>query len=150
MDRGGVPPVSSLRISAAHVAAMRAHVQTCLPLEACGLLAGSEGLVEEVILIPNAASSPSRFRMDPIEQLRAFDRIEAQHMQLLGIFHSHPAGPASPSATDVAEAAYEVVYVIWARLEEVWQVNGYWIRDGQVSEVKLYSADEKSQIIRSA
>ena len=34
---------------------------------------------------------------------------------LIGIFHSHPAGPETASVTDIAEAAYEVVSVIWSR-----------------------------------
>ena len=120
---------------------MRAHLEACLPQEGCGLLAGSATIVQDVIPVTNAAQSPVRYRMDPREQLRAFDRIEHRGWELLGIFHSHPLGPAGPSATDVAEAAYETTYIIWTHEHDDWQAAGYWIDKGRISEVKLYAAD---------
>jgi len=115
-------------------------VDACLPLEACGLLAGAADVVREVLPVANQIQSPARFRMDPMEQLRAFDWIESHGLELLGIFHSHPAGPDRPSTTDIAEAAYRVVQVIWSRAQGVWEANGYWIEDGRISDVELYTA----------
>ncbi len=120
---------------------MLAHLEACLPNEGCGLLAGQAGIVHEVIPIPNAAASPVRFRMDPREQLRALDAIDEKGWELLGIFHSHPAGPVGPSVTDVAEAAYSAVYVICSRDRGSWQANGFWIDQGSISDVKLDAAD---------
>lgn len=108
-----------------------------VPLEACGLLAGKSGRVEKVIPVRNQARSPTRFVMDPYEQLQAFEQIDSQGLDLLGIYHSHPAGPETLSATDIAEAAYEVVYVVWSRCQGEWKIRGFWIQDGQVSEVLL-------------
>ncbi|HSK88079.1 MAG TPA: M67 family metallopeptidase [Anaerolineales bacterium] len=113
------------------------HVDQQMPLEACGLLAGKNDRVEKVILVRNQAQSPARFVMDPYEQLQAFNRIEANGLDLLGIFHSHPAGPAAASATDVAEAAYEVVHLIWSPAQGHWQARGFWIEDGRAMEVSL-------------
>ncbi len=105
------------------------------------MLAGTNGVVREVLPITNEARNPARFRMQPDEQVRAFNQFEAQGWELLGIFHSHPDGPPRPSETDVAEAAYEVVHIIWSRSHGSWQANGFWIEHGRVSEVKLYIAD---------
>ena len=116
---------------------MREHVTRQVPLEACGLLAGKQDRVEEVIPVHNQAQSPVRFRMDPYEQLWAFDWIESNGLELLGIFHSHPAGPETVSATDIAEAAYEVVHLIWAPVHDGWQARGFWIESGQITEVSL-------------
>lgn len=113
------------------------HVARHAPLESCGLLAGKNDRVENVILIRNQAQSPVRFVMDPYEQLEAFDRIESKGLELLGIFHSHPAGPETASATDIAEAAYEVVHLIWSRTRDTWQVRGFWIENGWAAEVSL-------------
>ncbi len=124
-----------------HLERMRVHLESCLPMEGCGLLAGRAGAVEEVIPVTNAAGSPVRFRMDPAEQLRAFDRMDAEGLDLIGIFHSHPAGPGKPSVTDIAEAAYSTVYIIWSHEGGDWQVAGFWIDQGRISEVKLYAAD---------
>ncbi|MGE5073751.1 MAG: M67 family metallopeptidase [Anaerolineae bacterium] len=116
---------------------MRAHVDACLPLEACGLLAGSADVVQAVIAVPNMARSPVRFRMDPRAQWRAFERIEDSGWDLLAIYHSHPAGPDAPSETDIAEAAYQVIHLIWSRSNGAWAARGFWIDAGRVSDVKL-------------
>jgi proteasome lid subunit RPN8/RPN11 len=98
-------------------------------------------MVQEVIPVTNGARSPVKYRMDPLEQLRAFNWIEDKGWELLGIFHSHPTGPVGPSATDIADAAYPVVYVIWSRTGGLWKAKGFWIEESRVSEVELYAAD---------
>ena len=127
----------ALRISRDHWQEMLAHVDRQAPLEACGLLAGRNERVEKVLLVRNQAQSPARFVMDPYEQLQAFDWIESNGLELLGIFHSHPAGPAGVSATDIAEAAYEVVQIIWSQDQLGWQARGFWIASGRASDVSL-------------
>ena len=116
---------------------MLAHVEQNSPLEACGLLAGKNDHVEDVILVRNQDQSPTRFVMDPYEQLKAFDWIESRELDLLGIFHSHPAGPETASATDIAEAAYDVVYLIWSWNQERWKVRGFRIENGSATEVPI-------------
>ncbi len=79
--------------------------------------------------------------MEPAEQLRAFDWIDSQGLDLLGIYHSHPAGPERPSETDIAEAAYPVAHLIWSHAGGAWGLRGFWIEDSRLSEVKLYAAE---------
>ncbi|HXF84716.1 MAG TPA: M67 family metallopeptidase [Anaerolineales bacterium] len=129
--------ISQLFLAREHLLEMIRYVRAHAPLEACGLLAGRETRVEKVIEIRNQAQSPVRFVMDPYEQLKAFEWIESNGMELLGIFHSHPAGPETVSVTDIAEAAYEVVYVILSRSEEEWKARGFWIENGAASEIPL-------------
>jgi proteasome lid subunit RPN8/RPN11 len=118
---------------------MLRHVAAIVPLEACGLLAGRNGSVSKVLPIRNQVQSPVRFVMDPYEQLQAFEWIDSQELELVGIFHSHPAGPETVSVTDIREAAYEVVHLIWSRAggRDVWKVRGFWIQDGKAQEVDL-------------
>ena len=116
---------------------MIAHAKTHAPLEACGLLAGQNARVEEVIEIPNQARSEVRFVMDPVEQLKAFERIENEGLELLGIFHSHPNGPETVSPADIAEAAYPVTHVIIARTGETWKARGFWIEGDAFQETPL-------------
>jgi len=112
-------------------------VEEHAPLEACGLLAGINGQVRNVLPVRNQAQSPVRFVMDPYEQLQAFEWIDSQGLELIGIFHSHPAGPEAVSATDIREAAYEVVHVILSRTGGIWKMHGFWIEAGQALEVEL-------------
>src|SRR5512134_520347 len=136
--------ITELVLRERHWQDMRAHVEACAPLEACGLLSGSGNAVAEVIPVTNSARSSSRFRMEPRDQIRAFQQIEAAGLALLGIFHSHPGGtspgalsPGGPSPTDIAEAAFPVVHVIWTRDQRTWSALGFWIEAGRVSQVAL-------------
>lgn len=113
------------------------HVNALAPLEACGLLAGRGSSVESILVVKNQAQSPVRYVMEPMEQLHAFEWIDSQGLDLVGIFHSHPAGPEIVSATDIAEAAYAVVYVVLARVNGAWSARGFWIQDGRYEEVSL-------------
>ena len=124
-----------------HWQQMLEHIHWHAPLEGCGLLAGKHNQVERVMLIRNHAQSAVRFVMDPYEQLHAFTWIESSGLDLLGIFHSHPSGPRAPSETDIAEAAYEVVHLIWSKEQGSWQARGFWIENGKVTDVSLQIVD---------
>lgn len=127
----------SLTLTKEQLQKMIAHVNSHAPLEACGLLAGRGSKVETVLMVANQAQSPIRYVMDPIEQLSAFEWIDSNGLELIGIFHSHPTGPETVSPTDIAQAAYAVVYVILARVENSWRARGFWIEDGKYNEVGL-------------
>ena len=129
--------MQSLTLTKEQLQKMIAHVDSLSPLEACGLLAGQDSKVEAVLAVTNQAQSPTRYVMDPIEQLNAFEQIESSGLDLIGIFHSHPTGPETVSPTDIAQAAYAVVYVILARVENLWSARGFWMKDGSFREVTL-------------
>jgi proteasome lid subunit RPN8/RPN11 len=129
--------MDSLLLTTEQLEAMIRHAEAELPLEACGLLSGKDSRVEAVHRIRNQAQSPARFVMDPLEQLAAFDLIESRGLELLAIFHSHPAGPEVVSVTDIAEAAYPVVHIILSRARGEWRTRGFWIEEGQVTEANL-------------
>jgi proteasome lid subunit RPN8/RPN11 len=131
----------SLTLSKNQMQEMLDYIQQHAPLESCGLLAGKANRVEKVIFVRNQAQSPIRFVMDPYEQLQAFDWIESSGFDLLGIFHSHPTGPETASATDISEAAYETVHLIWSRNQNGWQLRGFWIENGSATEVHLQIID---------
>jgi proteasome lid subunit RPN8/RPN11 len=109
-------PIQGLTIPLTIWHVMRDDVVRWAPEEACGLLAGqASGQIERIFPITNRLHSPSRFEMEPREQLRAFLDIESAGLVLCCIYHSHPAGPDHPSPTDLVEFAYPgVIYLIWA------------------------------------
>jgi len=113
------------------------YVNIHAPLEACGVVAGKNDRVEKVLFVQNQAQSPVRFVMDPYEQLQAFEWIESNELDLLGIFHSHPAGPETVSPTDIAEAAYDVVHIICSQMNDRWKLRGFWIENEGSTEVTL-------------
>jgi len=108
------------------------------PNEACGLLAGTDGAATRLFPMTNAERSPVIYRVDPKEQLRVFNEIEDEGLDLVAIYHSHTRSPAYPSNTDVAQAYYpEAVYLIVSLASEQPDVRGYRIAEGKVSEVDL-------------
>jgi proteasome lid subunit RPN8/RPN11 len=128
----------SLSLSTEQLQQMITHVNSQAPFEACGLLAGNNSKVKTVLEVTNQAQSAVQFVMDPIEQLNAFEWIESNGQELIGIFHSHPTGPETVSPTDIAQAAYAVVHVILARRDDgSWHARGFWIKDGEYDEVAL-------------
>ena len=133
--------INSLNLNRAHMFAMQRHINFEAPLEGCGLLGGKNQMVELVLPVKNAAESQVRFTMDPRAQLRAMQQIEAEGLEIVAIFHSHPKGPSVPSSTDIAEAIYPVVNIIWSKVGRRWQARGFWIEDGQAVEVSLSVQD---------
>lgn len=129
--------ISTLTLSDSLLQEMIAYVDQHAPLEACGVLAGKEARAEKMIGVLNQAQSPVRFVMDPYEQLHAFDWIDSHDLELVAIFHSHPAGPETVSSTDISEAAYAVVHVVLSRTGAQWSAHGFWIENGKATEVKL-------------
>ena len=129
--------VSTLVLSESLLQEMIAYVNQHAPLEACGVLAGKAARAEKMIGVLNQAQSPVRFVMDPYEQLHAFDWIDSNGFDLVGIFHSHPTGPETVSPTDILEAAYEVVHVVLSYTGNQWKARGFWIENGKASEITL-------------
>ncbi len=128
----------SITLTQAQWEQMLADVERRAPEEACGLIAGRGREVQTVLPMTNALHSTVRYRLEPKEQLQAFQWIESQGWELVGIYHSHPKGPASPSPIDVAEAYYpEVLYLIWYREGKQWNCRAFSIRDGKVSEIPI-------------
>jgi proteasome lid subunit RPN8/RPN11 len=91
-----------LRVPAATLAAMLAHVTAGYPDEACGVLAGTAGAVTAHYATANAAATPRTFsEIAPRDLLRIWDEIDAHDWQMLAYYHSHPVTPAYPSPRDV-------------------------------------------------
>ena len=90
--------------------------------EVCGVLAGTRGEADEPAVVSdarraeNVAGRPQiRYRIDPEEQLELIEAIEGDGLEVVGFYHSHPAGPPRSSETDAARATWpDRSYVICA------------------------------------
>lgn len=115
-----------------HRAAIIAHARRAAPAEACGILAGRGGAVRRVYPLRNVAETPlTRFLADPTEQLRAFNDLESRGLELMAVYHSHPASPPVPSETDVGMAFYpDALHVIVSLAGARPRIRCYSIRQG--------------------
>jgi desampylase len=113
---GEAPARLTIRLPRPLFEAMVEHCRASLPIEACGLLLGRrDGDVAEItdaLPAPNILASPNRYEIEPEAVLAADRQARATGQLLLGAWHSHPAGPAEPSATDQAEAWPDWCYLI--------------------------------------
>lgn len=95
-----------MSIASAVLEAILAHAARAEPEEACGLLLGGGGAVAEARPTGNVAAEPTRhFEIDPQALIDAHRAERGGGPQIVGYYHSHPAGPPEPSATDRALAA---------------------------------------------
>ncbi len=121
--------------------AIIAHARAEYPNEACGLLGGRGGRVERVYPTRNALNSPVRYRVAEEDLLAALLDMEARGWgpDPLGIYHSHPHGPETPSATDVAESFYpDSIYLIVSHVaRERPVIRAFRIVEGQVREITV-------------
>lgn len=63
-------------------------------------------------------------------------QLESRGMDVVGIYHSHPAGPAVPSETDLRETTWrEAVSLIWSPGREDWQLRAFRVDSGGWREV---------------
>jgi len=133
-----------LVISPDLVQEMVAHCLAGRPNEACGLLAGKDGVVAKVLRMTNAAASPVRYALDPKEQFDAYSLLENEDLELGGIFHSHTRTEAYPSPTDIRMATEDVPYVIVSLARDPAEVRAFRIvkeswtdPEGEVVEVTV-------------
>lgn len=130
------------------------HAREAAPDEACGLLGGSrEGAAEPGTRResesdsesepPSATATESRrarnaapdteltYAIDPEEQYRLMADFEAAGLELVGFYHSHPRGPAGPSATDHRQAAWPGYHYLIASLGDDRPVLDAWVWNGE-------------------
>lgn len=118
-------PGFTLRVTAAVTETMRSAAASAWPEECCGLLLGRRSLtghdghnaiaVLRACPADNAAPAGQRrhrYRIAPAQWLALERETSGSGLDIVGVYHSHPGGPAAPSGTDLAQAWPELVYVI--------------------------------------
>lgn len=98
----------------AQLAAIRDHAACSAPEECCGILLGEGGRVEEVRAAENVAETDRtrNYVIDVRALLDAHRHARERGWVVLGYYHSHPAGAAHPSRSDLEHALPEATYVI--------------------------------------
>ena len=94
------------------------HAKKERPLECCGILSGKEGTVQKIFELKNAEESPVKYSMAPQDQLKVFEEMERELMEMIAVYHSHPHTIPFPSETDVKLAFYPDVSSVIISLKE--------------------------------
>jgi len=135
---------------------MQAHAETTYPEECCGLLLGQmsgdvktlievlptlnswgDELASDLLAIESSpqpkSSKRNRFSIAPKVMLQAQKDARDRHLDIIGIFHSHPDHPAVPSEFDRAIAWQRYSYIIVS------------VQQGQACDLKSWSLDDDQQ-----
>jgi proteasome lid subunit RPN8/RPN11 len=114
------------------------------PNEACGYLAGADNEAQAVIPMVNVDASPEHFSFDPKAQFDAVKRARDWGLDLIAVYHSHPATPARMSEEDIRLANdTRPVYLIYSMAED--RIRGFRIdRDKRLTDVPVTLTKERA------
>jgi len=146
------------------------HARADQPDEVCGILAGRGPRIERVFRVRNTADEvsaergvfrdratgqsaagrrPVHYYMDPKDQLRVYNEIDAQGLDLVGYYHSHTHTAAQPSPTDIRLATDLAAVYLLVSLEHpqqpavrAWRIHKHDPTDesGTLEEIPLHDA----------
>lgn len=123
----------SLRIPAQVMAEIQRHAEQQYPEEGAGLILGSldgeDRTARSVLPVSNTFEAEQRGRrylIDPMAILRAEEEAERQGMSVLGVYHSHPDHPPTPSKFDVEWAVPWYIYLITAVRQGIAEQTRAW------------------------
>ena len=95
-----------IELSSRLLETLLAEARVAHPRECCGLLLGEGERIERVLPTSNVHPAPdTHFEIDPQALIDAHRAARGGGLQVVGYYHSHPAGPPEPSATDRAYAS---------------------------------------------
>jgi len=94
------------------------HARKERPLECCGILGGRGQTVQKIFELKNAEESPVKYSMSPLDQLKVFEEMEKESMEMIAVYHSHPHTIPFPSETDVRLSFYPDVSSVIVSLKE--------------------------------
>jgi proteasome lid subunit RPN8/RPN11 len=129
-----------LRLPQAVYEGMIAHAAQAHPAEAVGLLGGRGHEVDRHVPLPNVLGG-RRFLADPYAQFRALRLLAAEELEPVAVYHSHPDGGVTLSATDLLFARrlpfVQVVIAIGRPFNPAPRVAAYTVTDAGVEPVEL-------------
>jgi proteasome lid subunit RPN8/RPN11 len=131
-------------LSPGQAQAIVAHARKDAPCEACGVIVGRQNeRASDIIPIANVADDPIHaYHMEDVALLKAFTGAEARGLEVIGFYHSHPAGEPIPSRTDIAQATYPDTPYLIVGLKGGAKLAAWTMRAGQVDEAPLHIGNE--------
>lgn len=112
------------------------------PQECCGLIGGRNLQASNRYPLRNRSPQPeTRYFAAPEDLFEAMKWMRDADEDLIGIYHSHPCGPAYPPQTDIELAFYpQAVYLI-VTLEPETEMRAFHINAREVIEIAIVVVD---------
>ena len=122
-----------IRIEPEPWAAMVAHARASYPNECCGAMLGATDgdtkTVRQAIALQNAfeGAQAARYELRPADLLAADKAARERHLDLIGIYHSHPDCDAYFSATDLRNSCPWYSFVVLSIQNGVFRHANSWL-----------------------
>jgi proteasome lid subunit RPN8/RPN11 len=111
------------------------------PNESCALLFGKKTndklVIEEVFFAENIEKSPVNFTISNQQLLHGYKEAEEKKLDVIGIFHSHPASEPYPSKTD--EKFMKINPVPWVIFSNVSKNFKAYMFESDIIEIPILS-----------
>jgi proteasome lid subunit RPN8/RPN11 len=135
----------SIRVREVILKEMLAQARRKPEMECCGLLAGRNGVITEILPGTNSLASPTAYEIAPGELFEMFRFLRAEGLTHLGQYHSHPSTDNVPSPTDIEQAGYpdQAYFIVSPRAGALNPVRAFFIRDGVVQETEIIVTETK-------
>ena len=123
----------SLRMPVQLMAEIQRHAEQQYPEEGAGLILGSldgeDRTARSVLPVSNTFEAKQRGRrylIDPMAILQAEKEADRTGLSVLGVFHSHPDHPPTPSKFDLEWAVPWYIYLITAVRQGIAEQTRAW------------------------
>jgi proteasome lid subunit RPN8/RPN11 len=152
MNAAAQRPFARLSVPPTVLEAVIAHARSELPIEACGLLAGSvegeTGRATRHFPIRNDLASPIEYFTNPRDLLEAMKTMRAAQIEVLAIYHSHPASEPVPSKTDIARNYWGEIamHLIVGFAGEKPILRAWWIGETSFEAAEVLAGDSATDV----
>ncbi len=95
-------------------------------------------MVKKAFEMRNEEQSSVRYSISPQEQMRVFENLEKESLEMIGIYHSHTHTQAYPSETDVKMAFYpDISSIIISLKDEIPVVKAFRIKKDEIDTEEI-------------
>ncbi|NHJ84210.1 MAG: M67 family metallopeptidase [Asgard group archaeon] len=122
------------------------HAKATAPYESVSIIAGEikdkTAFAKKIFTPENIDRSTVSFTVDPLKLFDVYSEVEKLNLEIIGIYHTHPAAP-KPSLTDLNYM--EVNQCVWliSAMHEPEKPNGFLLQeDGSLTLVKIDIIDD--------
>jgi len=115
------------------------------PQEICGFVLGKGQKAVAILPLPNQSPQAQHaFTVPPQALLSAFKQAEAQELDLLAVYHSHPHSPPLPSAHDTAHTHQHYPHLpqLIIGLRPSLRLSAWLVSGSQPVQVEIIITDE--------
>lgn len=101
-----------------HLNALEKLAVKALPEESCAILLGkksnTKSIVQYILPMNNSSHSPMEFNIDSDDLFQAYNKARGMNLDILAIFHSHPAQPIPSTKDKIFMLINPIIWLIYS------------------------------------